>query len=147
MTAHGIKYIGKESNQLEGVEAGIHNEPTEVLSQYSDPQHDEWIDVIRPALVLAVERGDTTDSEIAREVGVNRSTVGRWRREETRPHDRQRVRLLDYLTDLAGTDWHPGAVPRDRPSQIAVWLVATATAKSRATEEIPNPKSRNPHNL
>lgn len=45
-----IKYIGKESNSLEEVEAGlIHSEQT-AYTIYSDPRRDEWQTKILPAL-------------------------------------------------------------------------------------------------
>ncbi len=45
-----IKYIGKESNNLEGVEAGVVHAEQEVYTEYPDPRRDEWETKIRPAL-------------------------------------------------------------------------------------------------
>jgi hypothetical protein len=120
-TAHGIKYIGKESNQLEEVEAGIHHDPTEVLSQYSDPKHDDWTDIIRPGLILAIQNGLTTDTEIARHVDVNRSSVGRWRRGETKPRRSQMDRLIEHIAKLAAAD-SERLPPRTHLASVELWL-------------------------
>ena len=46
----GIKYIGKESNLLEDVEAGIIHSSDTVYTEYVDKRRDEWETKIRPAL-------------------------------------------------------------------------------------------------
>jgi hypothetical protein len=45
-----IKYIGKESNNLEEVEAGLHHSAENVYTEYPDPRRDEWQRKILPAL-------------------------------------------------------------------------------------------------
>jgi hypothetical protein len=45
-----IKYIGKESNSLEEVEAGLHHSPENVYTEYLDLRRDEWQTKILPAL-------------------------------------------------------------------------------------------------
>jgi len=45
-----IKYIAKESNSLENVEAGVVHSAQNVYTEYSDPRRDEWQMVILPAL-------------------------------------------------------------------------------------------------
>jgi hypothetical protein len=45
-----ITPIGKESNNLEGVEAGVIHSEQEVYTVYTDPERDEWEMKIRPAL-------------------------------------------------------------------------------------------------
>jgi hypothetical protein len=45
-----IKYIGKESNSLEEVEAGLHHSAENVYTEYPDPRRDEWQTKILPAL-------------------------------------------------------------------------------------------------
>jgi hypothetical protein len=45
-----IKYIGKESNSLEDVEAGVVHCAQSVYTVYSDPRRDEWQMKILPAL-------------------------------------------------------------------------------------------------
>jgi hypothetical protein len=45
-----ITPIGKESNNLEGVEAGVIHSELEVYTVYTDPERDEWTMKIQPAL-------------------------------------------------------------------------------------------------
>jgi hypothetical protein len=45
-----IKYVGKESNSLEEVEADLIHSPENVYTIYTDPRRDEWQTKILPAL-------------------------------------------------------------------------------------------------
>ena len=45
-----IIYIGKESNRLEEIEAGIIHSPESVYTEYPDPRRDEWESKTLPAL-------------------------------------------------------------------------------------------------
>jgi hypothetical protein len=45
-----IIYIGKESNRLEEIEAGIIHSPESVYTEYPDPRRNEWESKILPAL-------------------------------------------------------------------------------------------------
>jgi len=45
-----IKYIGKESNSLEEVEAGLIHAAQNVYTEYPDRRRDEWKTKIRPAM-------------------------------------------------------------------------------------------------
>jgi hypothetical protein len=45
-----IKYIGKESNSLEDVEGGLVHSEQNVYTEYPDPNRDEWMTKILPAL-------------------------------------------------------------------------------------------------
>lgn len=42
VTVRGIKHIGKESNHLEAVEAGMIHDPSRLYTEYPDPNRDEW---------------------------------------------------------------------------------------------------------
>jgi hypothetical protein len=46
----GIIPIGKESNSLEEVEAGLIHSAKNLYTVYPDSRHDEWETNIRPAL-------------------------------------------------------------------------------------------------
>lgn len=46
----GIKYIGKESNSIDEVDAGTVHEERAVYTEYPDPRRDEWQSKILPAL-------------------------------------------------------------------------------------------------
>jgi hypothetical protein len=45
-----IKCIGKESNSLEDVDAGMEHSGKAVYTEYADPKRDEWTTKIQPAL-------------------------------------------------------------------------------------------------
>jgi hypothetical protein len=45
-----VKYIGKESNSLEEVEAGLVHSMQNVYTEFSDPRRDEWATKILPVL-------------------------------------------------------------------------------------------------
>ncbi len=45
-----IMYIGKESNRLEEIEAGVIHSPESVYTEYPDPSRDEWQTRILPLL-------------------------------------------------------------------------------------------------
>ena len=45
-----IKYVGKESNSLEEVEAGLIHSAENVYTLYTDPRRDEWQTKILPVL-------------------------------------------------------------------------------------------------
>jgi hypothetical protein len=45
-----IMYIGKESNRLEEIEAGVIHSPESVYTEYPDPSRDEWQTKILPLL-------------------------------------------------------------------------------------------------
>src|SRR5215469_4681255 len=45
-----IVYIGRESNRLEEIEAGIIHSPESVYTEYPDPNRDEWETRILPVL-------------------------------------------------------------------------------------------------
>jgi len=50
-----IIYIGRESNRLEEIEAGVIHSPESVYTEYPDPRRDEWQTRILPVL-----NGDVT---------------------------------------------------------------------------------------
>ena len=43
-----VKGIGKETNNLDDVEAGVLHSEDKVYTDYTDPRHDEWETIIRP---------------------------------------------------------------------------------------------------
>lgn len=46
----GFKFIGKESNKLEEVEAGMVHDPDSVYTEYPDKRRDEWVTTYLPAI-------------------------------------------------------------------------------------------------
>jgi hypothetical protein len=92
VTAAYVTHVGKESNRLEEVEAGLVHDPDEVYTEYHDPAHDPWHTLVVPILkqmprALLQER-----------TGLDRSTITRLRNGHTTP----RPEHHDALTRAAG---------------------------------------------
>lgn len=64
-----LSRIGKESNRLEEVRAGLVHGPEEVLAEYPDPDMDPWKTLVLPVL------GAFALNTIAQLSGVNPRTI------------------------------------------------------------------------
>lgn len=82
-----IKYIGKESNSLEEVEAGLHHSAENVYTEYPDPRRDEWQAKILPAL------RKIPVPILMKTSGKSRSTIFEWLAGRSRPHRKNQERL------------------------------------------------------
>ena len=86
-----IKYIGKESNSLDEVEAGLIHSASSVYTEYIDPRRDEWQMKIVPALKKL------TLSILEKESGLSRRTLIHARTGRRRPHHKNREVLVGIL--------------------------------------------------
>lgn len=102
-----LKYIGKESNQLEQVEAGLITADEDVYTEYTDPARDEWATVILPAIRKMPLK---TLVEIT---GMSRRAVMDWRAGRSRPHASSRAILCLITQKVADRDAEENA--RERP--------------------------------
>jgi len=83
-----IKYIGKESNNLEGVDAGLIHSEQSVYTEYTDTRRDEWQTKTLPALkTLPLSR-------LIEESGLSRRALRDIRAGRSRPHPRNQVQLM-----------------------------------------------------
>jgi hypothetical protein len=89
-----IRYIGKESNELEEIDAGLIHSEADAYIEYVDPRRDEWETKIRPAL-----KGISL-SKLCKETGFSRRTVINWRTGKSRPHPNNQQILIDHLRRL-----------------------------------------------
>jgi hypothetical protein len=89
-----IKYIGKESNSLEEVEAGLIHTAQNVYTEYPDRQRDEWETKIRPAMK------DVFISVLEKETGLVRRTLIDARTGRRRPHPRHQKLIVAALRKL-----------------------------------------------
>ncbi len=88
-----IKYIGKESNSLEEVEAGLMHSAENVYTEYPDPRRDEWQTKILPALRKlppAILKGSGLSPRMLRDTLAGRS----------RPYRKNRERLAAIVRKL-----------------------------------------------
>ena len=90
-----IKYIGKESNNLEDVEAGLVHSAENVYAEYSDPRRDEWQKRILPALrkVPLATLVEKCAGKISRRALID-ARAGR-----SRPQQRNRKLLSEILRE------------------------------------------------
>lgn len=75
-----IKYIGKESNNLEEIESGLIHSAKDIYTEYQNLRRDEWETKIRPALKKIPL------SVLARETGLSRRMLIDARTGRRRPH-------------------------------------------------------------
>jgi hypothetical protein len=86
-----VRYIGKESNRLEDVEAGLIHSEHGVYTEYTDQTRDEWAVKILPALKkISVD-------ELVKAPGMSRSALFEVLAGRSRPHRRNRVRLMELV--------------------------------------------------
>jgi hypothetical protein len=91
-----IKYVGKESNSLEEVDAGLIHSAENVFTIYADPRRDEWQTKILPALKNAAL------SSLVEECRgrLSRRALIDVRAGRSRPHRKNRELLLAVLRTL-----------------------------------------------
>lgn len=82
-----IHHIGKESNKLEDLAAGLAHDPSEVLTDYPNPDHDDFKALIAPVL------RELPLAEIASATGLSQRAIERARSGKTRPHPTTRAKL------------------------------------------------------
>ena len=65
----GFRFIGKESNKLEEVEAGMLHDPQSVYTEYPDKRRDDWVTKTLPALKAMPL------SKLEKQSGLSRATL------------------------------------------------------------------------
>jgi hypothetical protein len=93
-----IRYIGKESNRLEDVDAGLIHSEQSVYTEYSDAARDEWTLKIVPALK------NLPLSLLIEETGLSRRALLDIRAGRSRPHRANRERLAAIARRLVSID-------------------------------------------
>jgi hypothetical protein len=91
-----IKCIGKESNSLDDVQAGLVHSERSAYTEYVDPKHDDWATKIRPALKKVAL------SKLVEECGkrLSRRELIELRAGRSRLHRNNRELLESILTEL-----------------------------------------------
>jgi hypothetical protein len=82
-----IRYVGKESNSLEEVEAGLIHSTDNVYTEYRDPRRDEWQTKVQPLLKKIAL------SVLQKKTGLSRRMLVDARTGRRRPH-RRNMELL-----------------------------------------------------
>jgi hypothetical protein len=86
-----IRYIGKESNLLEEVDAGLIHSAAEVYGEVVDQRRDAWERKIRPALRRS------SLPKLCKETKFSRRTLINWRTGKSRAHPSNLARLAKVL--------------------------------------------------
>jgi hypothetical protein len=89
-----VKYIGKEANALEEVEAGLVHSEEAVYTEYPDPARDEWTVKVIPALK------QVPLPELLAKSGMRRSALFEALAGRSRPHPRNQKRLAEIVREL-----------------------------------------------
>jgi hypothetical protein len=89
-----IKYIGKESNSLEEVEAGLIQSAENVYTEYPDPKRDEWETKIRPGLKKV------SLSTLQRMTGLSRRMLIDARTGRRRPYPKHQKLITEVLQKI-----------------------------------------------
>lgn len=91
-----IKYVGKESNSLEEVDAGLIHSAENIYTIYVDPRRDEWQTKILPAL-------RRIPLPILEQSGLSRRAIMYALSGRRRPHRRNQELLVTVLRKLGET--------------------------------------------
>ena len=90
-----LTYVGKDSNRLNEVEAGLGHDPDEIYTQYADPTRDPWRVPVVPVLKQIPAKRLGEETELAA------STVKAARNGHTVSRDRNREALVRIATEYA----------------------------------------------
>jgi hypothetical protein len=88
-----IRNIGKESNNLEDVDAGLIHSEHGVYTEYPDPARDEW-----HAILSALQKAGV--SALLKETCMSRSALFEVLAGRSRPHPKNQKRLAEIVRKL-----------------------------------------------
>ena len=115
-------HVGKESNKLEEVEAGLEHDPDEVWTEDADPERDPWRTLVLPMLrAMPIAR-------LVAETGLHRRTFFALRAGERLPHPRNRQALIETAGAFARERLEEAGVETsaDDPAACAAYLALRA---------------------
>ncbi len=93
-----VKYIGKESNSLEVIDAGMVHSAESVYTEYLDPKRDEWTLKILPVLKTVPL------ATLVKMSGMSRRALLDLRAGRSRPHRQNQELLVQILKRLGQRD-------------------------------------------
>jgi hypothetical protein len=122
VTALYRTHVGKESNRLEEVDAGLIHDPKEVYTEYSNPADDPWRTLVIPVL-KQMKR-----SELAEATGLSERSVTAARNGVSMPRSKHRVALSRAAGAFARAELEALGLsaPRDDLEACGTWLALTA---------------------
>lgn len=113
--AASLAYIGKESNKLEEVDAGMVQMWDEVRDEYADPRHDPWGTVVVPVL------REMPVSLLVQETSLKERAIQYARKGVTQPTPENRWSFIHAAAAYA-RERPPQPAPRDDLAALAAYL-------------------------
>jgi hypothetical protein len=95
VTALFLTHMGKESNRLEEVEAGLVHDPEELYTEYEDSQHGPWQAQVLPVLKRMPR------AMLAERTGLSGRAITALRNGQALPHPTHRELLTRVAADFA----------------------------------------------
>lgn len=120
--AASLAYIGKESNKLEEVDAGMVQMWDEVRNEYADPRHDPWRTVVVPVL------REMPVSLLVQETSLKERAIQYARKGVTQPTPENRRSLIRAAAAYA-RERPPQPAPRDDLAALAAYRDALTTGE------------------
>jgi hypothetical protein len=109
VTATYLTHVGKESNRLEEVEAGLVHDADEVYTAYEDPQHAPWQQLVLPVLKqIPVHR-------LQEQTGMSPSQLKAIRNGHALPHYSNRATLIRIVST-----WVREQAPHSATTRVAL---------------------------
>ncbi|WP_165960886.1 DNA polymerase [Actinocrispum wychmicini] len=124
----GIDFIGKESNKVDDVQAGLIDAAD--LQMIATPGDIKW-DQMRDAIFLVLSRYTTTEN--ARLAGISRTEYHRLQSGKTRPHPQTRNALVTMAVHIACEDLKRSPrLVKDPRTVLAEWKYTCGNAATNA---------------
>ena len=125
-----LTHVGKESNRLEEVDAGLIHDPEEVYTEYRNPADDPWSTLVVPIL-KQMKR-----SALAEATGLSERAVAAIRNGSSTPRPKHRAALTRVAGDFARLQLREGRLPAQRGD-----LEACAAWHARRQRQLSTPRA------
>ena len=96
-----VVHVGKESNKLEAVEAGVEHDTDEIWTEYADPKRDPWITTALPMLKQMKAK------DLAEMTGTSIQSLKAIRNGSQLPRRALRLSLMQFAKELKSSDTRP----------------------------------------
>jgi hypothetical protein len=104
--------VGKEGNKIEERMEGLALEDEEYLNEYVNPKESLWASIVVPVLATM------NKSQLAREAGVDRTTIQRYVSRGVTSHHRHEVMLTSLAVAHARKSINPSEMPKSPSTEL-----------------------------
>ena len=124
-----LTHVGKESNRLEEMDAGLIHDPDEVYTEYQNPADDPWRTLVVPIL-KQMKRAD-----LAKATSLSERSVASLRNGGSTPRPKHRAALIRAAGEFARAQLREAglSVPRDDLEACGAWLVLSGDDGDEST--------------